>query len=71
MLRTLLASGSRYVMLPLPDVFGWDARINTPATVSEANWTWRVPVLIDAWREAPEWVERAAVPGVVDPRHHR
>ena len=36
-LRTLLASGSRYVMLPLQDVFGWDARINTPATVSDGE----------------------------------
>ena len=59
-LRTLLASASRYVMLPLQDVFGWDARINIPATVSDANWTWRVPVLMDAWRDSPEWVERAA-----------
>jgi 4-alpha-glucanotransferase len=59
-LRTLLASASRYVMLPLPDVFGWDARVNTPATVTDANWTWRVPVRFDAWRESPEWVERAA-----------
>ena len=59
-LRTLLASPSRYVMIPLPDIFGWDARVNTPATVSDANWTWRVPVMMDAWRESPEWVERAA-----------
>ncbi|MGE0362967.1 MAG: 4-alpha-glucanotransferase [Vicinamibacterales bacterium] len=60
-LRALLASASRYVMLPIQDVFGWEARINTPATVGEANWTWRVPVLIDAWRDAPGWVERAAM----------
>ena len=59
-LRTLLASASRYVMLPIQDVFGWDARVNTPATVSDANWTWRVPVLMDTWRDSPEWVERAA-----------
>jgi 4-alpha-glucanotransferase len=58
-LRTLLASASRLVMLPLQDVFGWDARVNIPATVGEANWTWRVPVRFDAWRESPEWVERA------------
>ena len=59
-LRTLLSSGSRYVMFPLQDVFGWTTRVNTPATVSDDNWTWRVPVLMDAWRESPEWVERAA-----------
>jgi 4-alpha-glucanotransferase len=59
-LRTLLASASRYVMIPLQDVFGWDARVNTPATVTDANWTWRVPVMMDTWPESPEWVERAA-----------
>ena len=59
-LRALLGSASRHVMIPLPDVFGWDVRINTPATVTDDNWTWRVPVMIDAWRESPEWVERAA-----------
>jgi len=48
------------VMLPLQDVFGWDVRINTPATVTDANWTWRVPVPVDCWRESAEWTERAA-----------
>ena len=67
-LRGLLASTSRYVMFPLQDVFGWDARINTPATVNDANWTWRVPVPVDRWRESPEWVERAALAGRVDAR---
>ena len=55
----LLASASRYVMFPLQDVFGWDVRINTPATVNDQNWTWRVPVPIDHWRESVEWTERA------------
>ena len=35
-------------------------RINVPALVTDDNWTWRMPVLMDAWRESPEWVERAA-----------
>jgi 4-alpha-glucanotransferase len=48
------------VMVPLQDVFGWDARINTPATVNDSNWTWRVPVPVDQWQASPEWVERAA-----------
>ena len=25
------------------DVFGWADRINTPATVNDQNWTWRMP----------------------------
>lgn len=60
LIRSLLAGASRYVQFPLQDAFGWDVRINTPATVSDQNWTWRTPVPVDAWRESPEWVERAA-----------
>lgn len=56
----LVDGASRYVMLPLQDVFGWDARINTPATVNEMNWTWKSPVAVDRWRDDAEWVERAA-----------
>ncbi|HUU36343.1 MAG TPA: 4-alpha-glucanotransferase, partial [Vicinamibacterales bacterium] len=59
LLRALLGAASLYVMFPLQDVFGWDVRINTPATVTEANWTWRVPVFVDRWRESPEWTAHA------------
>ena len=59
LLRGLLASASRYVMFPLQDVFGWDVRVNTPATVNDQNWTWRVPVPVDRWTESVEWTERA------------
>jgi 4-alpha-glucanotransferase len=52
----LIAGAARTVMLPLQDVFGWDARINTPATVNDQNWTWRVAQPVDGWRDAPEWV---------------
>lgn len=58
--RALIASPARYVMLPLQDAFGWDVRINTPATVNDRNWTWKTPVPVDCWRDAPDWVERAA-----------
>ena len=58
-LRALVGGASRYVMLPLPDIFGWDARINTPATVNEMNWTWKSPVPVDRWRDAADWVARA------------
>lgn len=60
LLRGVLGSASRYVMVPLQDAFGWDVRINTPATVNDGNWTWRLPVPVDQWRASPEWVERAA-----------
>lgn len=59
LVSALVASASASVMLPLQDVFGWDVRINTPATVNDQNWTWRVAQPVDRWRESPEWVERA------------
>jgi 4-alpha-glucanotransferase len=43
LLETLFASGSNTLILPIGDIFGWRDRINQPATVSESNWTWRLP----------------------------
>jgi 4-alpha-glucanotransferase len=43
LLETLFASGSNTLILPIGDIFGWRDRINQPATVSEDNWTWRLP----------------------------
>jgi len=42
-IEALLASNSSLVILPVQDVFGWSERINTPATVNDRNWTWRMP----------------------------
>ncbi len=58
--NALIGGAARTVMLPLQDVFGWDVRINTPATVNDQNWTWRVAQPVDRWRESPEWVGCAA-----------
>jgi 4-alpha-glucanotransferase len=41
--EVLFASGSDLLILPIQDVFGWRDRINQPATVGSANWTWRLP----------------------------
>jgi 4-alpha-glucanotransferase len=43
MLESLNASGSDLLILPIQDIFGWRDRINQPATVSDENWTWRLP----------------------------
>jgi 4-alpha-glucanotransferase len=43
LLETLFASRSDTLVLPIGDIFGWRDRINQPATVSEENWTWRLP----------------------------
>jgi len=44
LLRRLYESGSVLTILPIQDLFGWTERINTPATVDESNWTYRLPV---------------------------
>ncbi|MBA3270540.1 MAG: 4-alpha-glucanotransferase [Acidobacteria bacterium] len=53
MLRALLDSRSRLVIIPVQDVFGWPDRINTPAQVSDDNWTWRLPWPVDRLEEIP------------------
>ena len=42
-IEVLIASNSELVILPVGDVFAWRDRINTPATVNDRNWTWRMP----------------------------
>ncbi|MGE3277544.1 MAG: 4-alpha-glucanotransferase [Vicinamibacterales bacterium] len=59
LLRALLDSGSRLTILPVQDVFGWPDRINTPATVGEANWGFRLPWPVDSMAGRPEVQERA------------
>jgi 4-alpha-glucanotransferase len=47
-------------VLPVQDVFGWPDRINTPGTVSDANWGWSLPWDVDRLVDAREPLERAA-----------
>ncbi len=58
-LQSLLSSGSSLTLIPLQDVFGWTDRINTPALVSDMNWTWRVKWPVDRWLNPEEPMERA------------
>lgn len=58
-IRALLASGSQFVILPIQDLFGWRDRINTPATVDAANWTWRLPWPADRLNDLQQPRERA------------
>ena len=57
-LDVLFTSGSDIVLVPIHDVFGWRERINTPALVSDDNWTWRLRAPIEDLREDPRLVER-------------
>jgi len=60
LLEVLFASGSDILILPIQDVFGWRDRINVPATVSDENWTYRLPWPVDALENEPQARERAA-----------
>jgi 4-alpha-glucanotransferase len=60
LLAALFHAGSRYVLIALPDVFGWRDRINTPAVVDDANWTWRLPWPVERLAAHPTGSERAA-----------
>jgi len=60
LLEALFGAGSRLLILPIQDVFGWTDRINTPASASDENWTYRLPWTADRLTGVPEAVERAA-----------
>ncbi|MBI3401517.1 MAG: 4-alpha-glucanotransferase [Acidobacteria bacterium] len=60
LLEALFASGSDVLLLPVQDVFGWRDRINEPATVTDVNWTFRLPWPSDKLEEIPEAHERQA-----------
>src|SRR4029079_1576405 len=54
LIEALYASGSDLLRLPLQDAFGWRDRVNEPATVTDDNWTYRLPWPVDALANEPE-----------------
>lgn len=70
-LEALFASGSDYLITPVQDLFGWRDRINTPATVSDRNWTWRLPWPSDRMLDEPEARARAHSLAAMAARHGR
>ena len=59
-LQVLYASASDIVLLPINDVFGWRDRINTPALISDENWTWRLPWPVEELAREAQGTERGA-----------
>ena len=55
----LLDARSQLAILPIQDVFGWSDRINTPAIVSEDNWSWALPWPVDRLADVDEARRRA------------
>jgi 4-alpha-glucanotransferase len=60
LVSALFRAGSDFVLVMLPDVFGWRERINTPSVVSDANWTWRLPWPVERMLSDAVPIERAA-----------
>jgi 4-alpha-glucanotransferase len=47
LLAATYAAASDELFIPMQDLFGWRDRINTPATITDDNWTWRLPWAVD------------------------
>jgi 4-alpha-glucanotransferase len=60
LLTLVYQSGSNDIFLPIQDVFGWFDRVNTPGTVGDHNWTWKLPWNVDRLGDVAESRERAA-----------
>jgi len=59
-LGALYESPADLLVLPVQDVFGWRDRINTPGTVGDHNWAWRLPWPVDRLSVEPETTAAAA-----------
>jgi 4-alpha-glucanotransferase len=59
-LEWVYASPAQLVVTPIQDLFGWDARINVPGTIADANWCWRLPFDLETSLEDPRIRARAA-----------
>lgn len=51
LLKLLLSSKSELTLMLAQEILGEKARINTPGTVNETNWTWRLPRPIEDLRD--------------------
>jgi 4-alpha-glucanotransferase len=60
LVEALVGAGADLLILPIQDVFGWHDRINQPATVGDANWTWRLPWPVDRMLIEPDAVDAAS-----------
>lgn len=60
LLRVLYASPSELVAITLQDALGSRERVNVPGTVSAANWTFRMPMDVDALAADRPTTERLA-----------
>ena len=71
LLVALFASGSDILLLPVQDLFGWRDRVNTPASVNDDNWTWRLPWTVEQLAAEPLARDRARFLRDLAGRHGR
>jgi 4-alpha-glucanotransferase len=71
LLTALYTSGSDLLILPVQDIFGWRDRVNTPALVSDENWSWRLSFPVDTMPSLPEAQSRAAFLKQLAIKHQR
>jgi 4-alpha-glucanotransferase len=71
LLEALFASRSDLLLTVVQDVFGWRDRINEPATITDRNWTFRLPWPCDRLSEVPEALERQSALRAWARRHDR
>ena len=57
-LGSLYAAPSRLTIAPIQDLFGWEERMNTPGTVDDSNWKWRLPFALDRLQESSAVLQR-------------
>ena len=60
LLKLLFSARSELTLVLVNELLGDKARINTPGTVNDKNWTWRLPRPIEDLADDPKLVERFA-----------
>jgi 4-alpha-glucanotransferase len=60
LLKLLFSARSELTLVLVNELLGDKSRINTPGTVNDKNWTWRLPRPIEDLAEDPKVVERFA-----------
>jgi 4-alpha-glucanotransferase len=58
LLKLLFSAGSALTLVLVNELLGDTSRINTPGTVNDQNWTWRLPRPIEDLREDPKVAAR-------------
>lgn len=58
LLKLLFSARSELTLVLVNELLGDTSRINTPGTVNDQNWTWRLPRPIEDLREDPEVMAR-------------